>query len=47
MVTRGSTNAQIAAQLYTSVRTIGSHLDRIRVRRCADQTRPALQPAWS
>jgi DNA-binding CsgD family transcriptional regulator len=26
----GSTDAQIAAQLYISVRTVGSHLDRIR-----------------
>jgi DNA-binding CsgD family transcriptional regulator len=46
LVAQGSTNAQIAAQLYISVRTVGSHLDRIRdktgCRRRADLTRLAL-----
>jgi hypothetical protein len=31
----GSTNAQIAIQLYISVRTVGSHLDRIGIRPAA------------
>ena len=43
---QGRANAQIAAQLYISVRTVGSHLDRIRdktgCRRRADLTRLAL-----
>ncbi|HEX3964927.1 MAG TPA: helix-turn-helix transcriptional regulator [Trebonia sp.] len=43
LVAQGRTNAQIAAQLYISVRTVGSHLDRIRdktgCRRRADLTR--------
>jgi predicted ATPase/DNA-binding CsgD family transcriptional regulator len=47
LVARGRTNAQIAAQLYISVHTVGSHLDRIRdktgCRRRADLTRLALQ----
>jgi len=47
LVAQGSTDAQIAAQLYISVRTVRSHLDRIRdksgCRRRADLTRLALQ----
>jgi non-specific serine/threonine protein kinase len=47
MVARGHTDAQIAAQLYISVMTVRSHLDRIRdktgCRRRADLTRLALQ----
>jgi DNA-binding CsgD family transcriptional regulator len=47
LVARGNTNAQIASQLYISIRTVGSHLDRIRdktgCRRRADLTRLALQ----
>jgi len=46
LVARGSTDAQIAAQLYISVSTVHSHLDRIRdktsCRRRADLTRLAL-----
>jgi DNA-binding CsgD family transcriptional regulator len=46
LVAQGATNAQIAAQLYISVRTVSSHLDRIRdktgCRRRADLTRLAL-----
>jgi len=46
LVAQGATNAQIAAQLLISVRTVGSHLDRIRdktgCRRRADLTRLAL-----
>ena len=46
LVAQGYTDAQIAAQLYISVRTVGSHLDRIRdktgCRRRADLTRLAL-----
>jgi len=47
LVARGYTDAQIAAELFISVRTVGSHLDRIRdktgCRRRADLTRLALQ----
>jgi predicted ATPase/DNA-binding CsgD family transcriptional regulator len=46
LVAQGHTNAQIAVQLFISVRTVGSHLDRIRdktgCRRRADLTRLAL-----
>jgi predicted ATPase/DNA-binding CsgD family transcriptional regulator len=46
LVAQGRTNAEIAAELYISVRTVGSHLDRIRdktgCRRRADLTRLAL-----
>jgi predicted ATPase/DNA-binding CsgD family transcriptional regulator len=46
LVAQGRTNAEIAAQLYISIRTVGSHLDRIRdktgCRRRADLTRLAL-----
>ena len=46
LVAQGRTNAQIAAQLYVSVHTVASHLDRIRdktgYRRRADLTRLAL-----
>jgi DNA-binding CsgD family transcriptional regulator len=46
LVARGRTDAQIAGQLYISVRTVRSHLDRIRdktgCRRRADLTRLAL-----
>jgi DNA-binding CsgD family transcriptional regulator len=46
LVARGRTDAQIAAELYISVRTVGSHLDRIRdktgCRRRSDLTRLAL-----
>jgi len=47
LVARGRTDAQIASELYISVRTVRSHLDRIRdktgCRRRADLTRLALQ----
>ncbi|MGH3843700.1 MAG: response regulator transcription factor [Pseudonocardiaceae bacterium] len=47
LVARGLTDAQIAGQLYISVSTVRSHLDRIRdktsCRRRADLTRLALQ----
>jgi DNA-binding CsgD family transcriptional regulator len=47
LVARGRTNAQIAAQLSISIRTVRSHLDRIRGKtgsqRRADLTRLALQ----
>ncbi|MGH3284721.1 MAG: LuxR C-terminal-related transcriptional regulator, partial [Streptosporangiaceae bacterium] len=46
LVARGQTDAQIAGQLYITVRTVSSHLDRIRdktgCRRRADLTRLAL-----
>ena len=46
LVAQGRTNAQIAAELYISVHTVRSHLDRIRdktgARRRADLTRLAL-----
>jgi predicted ATPase/DNA-binding CsgD family transcriptional regulator len=46
LVAQGRTDAQIAAELFISVRTVGSHLDRIRdktgCRRRADLTRHAL-----
>jgi DNA-binding CsgD family transcriptional regulator len=45
LVAQGATDAQIAAQLYISVRTVSSHLDRIRDKtgcRRADLTRLAL-----
>jgi predicted ATPase/DNA-binding CsgD family transcriptional regulator len=46
LVAQGRTDAQIAAQLYISIRTVRSHLDRIRdktgCRRRADLTRLAL-----
>ena len=51
LVARGPHQPQIAGRLYISVRTVGSHLDRIRdktgCRRRADLTRLALRPAWS
>jgi DNA-binding CsgD family transcriptional regulator len=47
LVAQGKTDTQIAEQLYISVRTVRSHLDRIRdktgSRRRADLTRLALQ----
>jgi predicted ATPase/DNA-binding CsgD family transcriptional regulator len=47
LVADGHTNPQIAAQLFISVRTVNSHLDRIRdktgCRRRSDLTRLALQ----
>ena len=46
LVARGRTDAQIAAELFITVRTVCSHLDRIRdktgCRRRADLTRLAL-----
>jgi non-specific serine/threonine protein kinase len=46
LVAQGRTDAQIAAELFISARTVGSHLDRIRdktgCRRRADLTRLAL-----
>ena len=46
LVAQGSTDVQIAAELFISVRTVSSHLDRIRAktgcRRRADLTRLAL-----
>ncbi len=47
LVARGRTDAQIAGQLFISIRTVRSHMDRIRdksgCRRRADRTRLALQ----
>jgi DNA-binding CsgD family transcriptional regulator/tetratricopeptide (TPR) repeat protein len=47
LVARGNTNTQIAGQLHISVRTVASHLDRIRdktgYRRRADLTRLAIE----
>ena len=47
LVGQGRTDAQIAGQLHISIRTVSSHLDRIRdktgCRRRADLTRLALQ----
>jgi DNA-binding CsgD family transcriptional regulator len=47
LVAQGRTNAEIAAQLHISVRTVASHLDRIRgktgYRRRADLTRLAVE----
>jgi predicted ATPase/DNA-binding CsgD family transcriptional regulator len=47
LVARGQTNTQIAARLHISVRTVASHLDRIRdktgYRRRADLTRLAIE----
>ena len=46
LVAQGRTDAQIAAHLYITVRTVSSHLDRVRdktgCRRRADLTRLAL-----
>jgi non-specific serine/threonine protein kinase len=50
LVARGRTDAQIADQLYISIRTVRSHLDRIRdktgCRRRADLTRLALSAGF-
>jgi DNA-binding CsgD family transcriptional regulator len=47
LVAQGHTDAQIAAVMFISIRTVRSHLDRIRdksgYRRRADLTRLALQ----
>jgi DNA-binding CsgD family transcriptional regulator len=47
LVAQGRTNAEIAAELFISIRTVSSHLDRIRdktgYRRRADLTRLALR----
>ena len=47
LVAQGHTDAQISEQLYISIHTVRSHLDRIRdktgCRRRADLTRLALQ----
>ena len=47
LVAQGRTDAQIAGELHISIRTVRSHLDRIRdktgCRRRADLTRLALQ----
>ena len=50
LVAQGATNAQITAQLYISIRTVSSHLDRIRdktgCRRRADLTRLTIFNGW-
>jgi DNA-binding CsgD family transcriptional regulator len=47
LVAQGHTNAEIAAQLLISIRTVSTHLDRIRdktgCRRRTDMTRLALR----
>jgi hypothetical protein len=51
LVAWGRTDAQIAAQLYICVRTVGSHLDRIRdrigCRRRVGSPASRSAPAWS
>ena len=55
LIARGRTDTQIAAELYISVRTVRTHLDRIRdktgcrcrCRRRADLTRLVCRPTSS